>query len=455
MDFSDIPNVNRLLQLPALASLETSWKTTLIRQLCEQVRGRIKAGQLSEDWTIEDWNIAAEQILLERRERRYHRVINATGVVVHTNLGRAPLADEVVAYMAETARYTDLELQLEDGKRGGRISGIREKLCALTGAEDALVVNNNAAAVLLALSVVAQQKEVVISRGEMVEIGGSFRIPDVIQQGGAFLKEVGCTNRVHLSDYERGFSEETGAILRVHTSNYRIIGFTARPERSELCQLAKAHNVPVVEDLGSGLLSRAPNVPWKEVLEREESIQRAIAEGVDLVCASGDKLLGGVQAGLIVGSAKWVQACRSHPLYRAFRLDKMMLAGLEATLQIHVEGRAATLPVWTYLERTAEECRTLAETLASGLSGVSVQALESQVGGGALPEHSLPTWGVKLDPLCFGCSNVETLAKALRLGTPAVMGRIHHNSVVLDVRTVSESELQELHSRLKELLTEK
>ena len=272
-----------------------SWFVTVQRKCV-----LLAEGTIDHVWTLEDWNKAMNNTI-QQHQLRYRPVINATGIVVHTNLGRAPLAQEVVSYMTTVSQYTDLELRLKDGKRGGRLEGIRQKLCSMTGAEDALVVNNNAAAVLLILSAIAANKEVVVSRGELVEIGGSFRIPDVIQQGGAILREVGCTNRLHLREIEAALSTETGAIFTL-TPNYRIVGFTSRPERSDVCALASRYQIPVVEDLGSGLLVQAPDVPWKEMLEREESIANALAGGVDVVCASGDKLLGGAQFGLIVAA---------------------------------------------------------------------------------------------------------------------------------------------------------
>lgn len=448
MKYSDIPNVNALLSLPALQEVSHTWATELARICTRTVRSKIAAGILTQKWTQEDWNQALIRIIEERKHLRYTPVINATGIVVHTNLGRAPLAQEVVEYMTTVSQYTDLELRLSDGKRGGRLEGIRQKLCTLTGAEDALVVNNNAAAVLLILSAIAAHKEVVVSRGELVEIGGSFRVPDVIQQGGAILREVGCTNRLHLRDIEAVLSTETGAILRVHTSNYRIVGFTSRPTRAEVCTLASRHQIPVVEDLGSGLLSHAPDVPWKEMLEREESIANALIEGVDIVCASGDKLLGGVQAGLIVGKNKWIEMCRRHPLYRALRLDKMILAGLEATLQVHIEGRSHQLPVWQYLERSADECREIALEIADGVEFAEVVPSSSLVGGGALPERTLKTWAVRIPH-----DDVESVARMLRVGTPAVMGRIQKNAIWLDARTVDRSQVEELRCRLLELLS--
>lgn len=450
MKYSDIPNVNRLLTYSAVRDLNSDWAVELIRIFTAEIRTKIKAGQIQEDWSEDDWDQQLKRVVQENKRLRYQTVINATGIVVHTNLGRAPLNREVIEYMQSIGGYTDLELRLDTGKRGGRLEGIRRKLCQMTGAEDALVVNNNAAAVLLILSAIASGREVVVSRGELVEIGGSFRIPDVIQQGGAILKEVGCTNRLHLRDIESVLHENTGAILRVHTSNYRVVGFTSSPSRTEVCRLAQEHDVPVVEDLGSGLLREAPNVPWKEELEREESIFQALEQGVDVVCASGDKLLGGVQAGLILGRKKWIDKCRKHPLYRALRLDKMILAGLEATLQFHIEGRSHELPVWKYLERSSQECHLLAVKIAEGIDGLNVEPSHSLVGGGALPERKLDTWAITIRDV-----NVEEMSKTLRVGCPAIMGRVQHNAIWLDVRTVDETQVEALRMRLQQVLSTK
>lgn len=445
MQYSEIPNVNQLLELPVFEDVGKAWATHIVRVATAEVRDKIRSGQLRATWTLSDWTALLTEVKIRLSTRRYQKVINATGIVVHTNLGRAPLATEVVDYMMSVTQYTDLELSLDTGTRGGRISGIRDKICQITGAEDALVVNNNAAAVLLTLSAVASGKEVVVSRGELVEIGGSFRIPNVIQQGGAILKEVGCTNRTRVADFAAGITDNTGALLRVHPSNYQIVGFTERANRRELAQLAEQHGLPLIDDLGSGLLVRAPDVPWKRQLEEEESIAGAIQDGVSLVCASGDKLLGGVQAGLIVGRADLVSRCRQHPLYRALRLDKVMLAGLEATLQIHLEERSSELPVWRYLERTPEDCLVLAEQLVSGLpeAGLSVQAGESLVGGGASPDRVLPTWTVVVQT-----DSPNELAYALRTGSPAIMTRIQNDAVVLDMRTIEKGELPDLQKSL-------
>ena len=445
MQFSDIPNVNQLLDLPVFEGVSTEWATHIVRLCTDEVRTQIKEGHLPEVWTLNDWTAFLDLKKKALSKGRYQRVINATGIVVHTNLGRAPIAEEVLKTITEVSQYTDLELQLQTGKRGGRISGIRDKLRQLTGAEDALVVNNNAAAVLLVLSTVASGREVIVSRGELVEIGGSFRVPDVIQQGGAILREVGCTNRTRVADFADAISEHTGAILRVHPSNYQIVGFTERADRKELSDLARSHNVPLIDDLGSGLLSRAPNVPWRRELEREESISEAIRAGVDLVCASGDKLLGGVQAGLIVGRADLVEKCRKHPLYRALRLDKIMLAGLDATLQIHLEGRASELPVWQYLQRTQMECHRLAEQLMQQLSRPEVTMREdvSLVGGGASPDRVLPTWVLEITT-----EDPDAMAHTLRTGTPAIMTRIQRNRVLLDLRTVDVHDIEHISARV-------
>lgn len=447
MKYNDIPNTNTLLKLPSITSIPSDWAVSILRELTNDVRDQIRAGLIKNTWSLDDWDRQIQMRIQTAKRLRYQPVINATGIVVHTNLGRAPLPAEVVSYMQSVSGYTDLELQLEDGKRGGRLAGIRQKICQLTGAEDAVVVNNNAAAVLLVLSAMASNRSVIVSRGELVEIGGSFRIPDVIQQGGAILKEVGCTNRLHLYDIEQAIDTDTGAILRVHTSNYRIVGFTSQPTRKEICQLGQGYGVPVVEDLGSGLLSAAPNVPWKDELEREESIARALHEGVEVVTASGDKLLGGVQAGLIIGKQKWIEKCRKHPLYRALRLDKTILAGLEATLQMHLEGRQQEIPVWDYLQRSADTCHQIAQSIATGIEGVSIEPSQSLVGGGALPERCLDTWAVVLSSV-----KVETVAKQLRTGTPAVMARIQQDTVWLDVRTIALEEVSLVRQRLVEIL---
>ena len=446
MQFSDIPNMSTLLKSPILQDLPHEFAVEIGRVVTKNVRQSLSHNP---HYTVGDW----DALLKEEKERilhlRYQPVINATGVVIHTNLGRAPLPKSVMDYVCHVAGYMDLELNLSTGKRGGRISGIEEKLCALTGAEAALVVNNNAAAVLLVLSAVAQGTEVVVSRGELVEIGGSFRIPDVIQQGGAILKEVGCTNRTRIQDFQNAICEKTGALLRVHTSNYAIVGFSERCERSELAKLAHQYDLPLIEDLGSGLLKEAPNVPWKEMLLKEETLFNAILDGADVVTASGDKLLGGPQAGIIVGKKIWVEKCAKHPLYRALRLDKLSLAALEGVLQLHRSQQSDQLPVWQCLQRSLEECQKMAEALAQNLPEAIVEPGMGFVGGGTLPNQELPTWIVRLPSL-----HPDRDAQKLRRGTPAIMCRIQQDSLCFDMRSLQYSELMIIQQQILLLLNE-
>jgi L-seryl-tRNA(Ser) seleniumtransferase len=372
-------------------------------------------------------------------------VINLTGVILHTNLGRAPLGAEVAAAVhAVACGYSNTELDLEGGQRGGRLAGVGPPLCALVGAEAALAVNNNAAAVLLTLTALARGREVLVSRGELVEIGGSFRVPDIIADGGARLVEVGTTNRTRVSDFERAITPETALILRVHPSNFRQVGFVERADRRALVALGQARGVPVVEDLGAGLIG-----PLPAAVEAEEAVEAALADGVDLVCFSGDKLLGGPQAGLIAGRAALVSRLREHPLYRALRLDKLVLAALEATLRLYTEGREAELPVRQMFARSADDCRRVAERLAAALPGAVVEADVGWSGGGALPGEALPTSVVALrvdDP--------GALAARLRRGEPAVLVRVSRGAVLLDPRTLLPGEEPALSRRLSEALAE-
>src|ERR671938_1085784 len=334
------------------------------------------------------------------RAPRLRRVLNATGVIVHTNLGRAPLAAGALERVVEAARgYSNLEYSLDVGRRGSRQEHVSEALRRLTGAEAALVVNNNAAAVLLALAALAEGREVVVSRGELIEIGDGFRIPDVLARSGARLVEVGTTNRTRAADYERAIGPETALLLRVHQSNFRVVGFTEQPSVAELAAVARRHGLPLVDDLGSGVLV---------ALEGEPSARDSLAAGADLVCFSGDKLLGGPQAGVVVGRAELVERLRRHPLQRAMRADKLTLAALEGTLALYLDpARAAReIPVLRMLAEPAEAVRARAERLAD-LTGGEVEETVARVGGGALPLAELPS---------FACAVEEELAGPLRLG---------------------------------------
>jgi L-seryl-tRNA(Ser) seleniumtransferase len=356
-------------------------------------------------------------------------VINATGVVLHTNLGRAPMAPAAVqAVSAVAGTYSTVELRLDDGRRGGRLAGVTAPLRALTGAEDAIAVNNNAAAVLLAVTALGRGRSVVVSRGELVEIGGSFRVPDVISAGGARLVEVGTTNRTRVSDYADAMDADTAVLLRVHPSNFKVLGFTERPDRAGLVALGHTHGVPVVEDLGSGLIGPSP-IEGRGL--EAESVDAALAAGVGLVCFSGDKLLGGPQAGLLVGETHLVQACRNHPLYRALRLGKLGLAALEATLRLYAEGRASEVPVQAMLSRSAKSLRAAANRIAAGVPGSRLENGQSVSGGGALPGEGLETTLVVVT-----IAHPDALARALRMGECPVVARVANGALVLDPRTL-------------------
>jgi L-seryl-tRNA(Ser) seleniumtransferase len=368
----------------------------------------------------------ARELLAELKQPSLRRVINATGVIVHTNLGRAPLSDaarEAVQRAAEG--YSNLELDLVTGERSNRQDHVEELLTDLTGAEAAMAVNNGAGAVLLAAAVLGAGKAIVVSRGQLVEIGGGFRIPEVIAQSGARLVEVGTTNRTRLSDYERALDDQTGAVMRVHQSNFRAVGFVEEVAIEELCELG----VPVIDDIGSGAL---------EALADEPPIRRSVAAGARLVCCSGDKLLGGPQAGLVLGRREAVAAARRHPLARALRIDKLSLAALEATLQPYRDPTRAVreIPVLAMLNATEEVLAARAERVAAGIGArATIVRATAKVGGGALPLLELEGPVVALD------GEPEALARALRSHDPPVIARIHDGRVLLDPRTLSDGDV--------------
>jgi L-seryl-tRNA(Ser) seleniumtransferase len=367
----------------------------------------------------------------DRLRPSLRRVLNGTGVVVHTNLGRAPLARAARSAVARAARgYSNLELDLASGDRGSRHEHVERLLCELTGAEGALAVNNCAAAVLLAAAALAGGgRELVVSRGQLIEIGGGFRIPEVVVQAGARLVEVGTTNRTRLEDYRAAIGPDTGALLRAHASNFRTVGFVEQVEIEELCSLG----VAVIDDVGSGVLTDE-----LDLLADEPPVRRSVRAGAALVCFSGDKLLGGPQAGLIVGQRAAIEAARVHPLARAVRIDKLSLAALEATLALYRDPELARreLPVLAMLTAAPEELERRARVLADATGGELV-ASTARVGGGALPLLELPGPAVALDG---GATGVEALAAALRQGDPAVIGRIQHDRLLLDPRTLTDEE---------------
>jgi L-seryl-tRNA(Ser) seleniumtransferase len=376
----------------------------------------------------------------DRLRPSLRRVLNATGVVVHTNLGRAPLARAARQAVARTARgYSNLELDLSTGARGSRHVHVERLLCELTGAEGALAVNNCAAAVLLAAAALAGGgRELVVSRGQLIEIGGAFRIPEVVMQAGARLIEVGTTNRTRLGDYTAAIGPQTGALLRAHASNFRMIGFVEQVEIEPLCSLG----VPVIDDVGSGVLADE-----LKLLAEEPPVRRSVRAGVALVCFSGDKLLGGPQAGVIVGQRAAIEAARVHPLARAVRIDKLSLAALEATLALYHDPELARreLPVLAMLTASEAELDRRARVLARATGG-EVVASTARVGGGALPLLELPGPAVALDA---GPAGIDALAATLRTGEPAVIGRIHQGRLLLDPRTLTDGEAEEAASAVR------
>jgi len=448
-----IPPVDRLLATaafePLLARTTRERVAEAVRAVQDALRAELAAGSGSAP-ADPVWYAAAAEARLDAAERpSLRRVINATGVVLHTNLGRAPLAEVARAALAEAATsYTNLEYDLEAGARGSRYEHCTSLLRELTGAEAALVVNNNAAAVVLALNTLAQGREAVISRGELVEIGGSFRVPEIMARSGAMMREVGATNRTHLSDYEAAV-DGAGAILHVHRSNFRITGFTAEVPLGRLVALGREHGVPVIADLGSGLLLD----PASFGLAGEPTAAEVVAMGPAVVTMSGDKLLGGPQAGLIVGSAAAVDAMRRNPLCRALRVDKLTLAALEATLALYREPDRAMreIPTLAMLstpkEAVAERARALADRLDAAGVRAHVRDGASTVGGGAFPDAEIPTALLALE-----AEDVESAHGALRSGEPPVVGRIRDGRLLLDLRTVRPDEEETLHEALARVL---
>ena len=446
--FRFIPSIHELVNNPLLRNEQHEFAVRVAQSCVQKIRQGIRNNEILELNT----DVICQRLTIEKKlwkHPKLRRVINATGIVIHTNLGRSPLHPQIFSALQKRMKgYSNLEIRLDSGKRGGRIDGIRERICPLIGAEDVLVVNNNAAATLLAISAAAAGGNVLVSRGELVEIGGSFRIPDIIETGGAILKEVGTTNRTRLRDYESNIDSDTKAIVRVHSSNFSIIGFTESPERKELALLSGTHNIPLIEDLGSGLLQGAPRIQDADRLEREESIARAISEGADLVTFSGDKLLGGPQSGFIAGKKAWIEKCAKHPLYRALRLGKLSLLALEEVLQLYIEGRQHELPVWRALQRDPQECRKDAEYIVKHIHRGEVIPMLAYSGGGALPNQAIDSFGVYISHR--SCQYVATW---LRKATPAVLVRIHNDGVCIDTRTLLDGEREELVVLLNEVFS--
>ncbi|MGD8369090.1 MAG: L-seryl-tRNA(Sec) selenium transferase [Desulfobacterales bacterium] len=446
-----IPGVDRVLEAAAARRFAAGVPQTVmvrsIRALTEDLRAAILAG----DATVDAAALSEDRILADLKPRvqtamapRLQRTINATGVVIHTNLGRSLLAAAAIENITRiSSRYSNLEYDLEQGKRGSRYSAVEEILCEITGAESAMVVNNNAGAVLLALDTMAAGREVVVSRGELVEIGGSFRIPDVMAKSGATLKEVGTTNRTHLRDYEQAIGEDTGLLLKVHKSNYSVVGFTAEVPLPELVSLGAQYGIPVVEDLGSGMFIDFS----KYGMVKEPTVQETVATGADLITFSGDKLLGGPQAGIIVGKKEPVERVKKNPITRALRIDKMTLAALESTMRLYRDERLAVseIPTLRMMLMPFEAIVGLAERLRSDLEkscGDRIRVVlidrSSRAGGGSLPLLNLPSRCVGLQVLGLSANRLE---KAMRGYCPPIIGRIEDDLFVMDPRTLQEEEI--------------
>ncbi|HHO48668.1 MAG TPA: L-seryl-tRNA(Sec) selenium transferase [Desulfobacteraceae bacterium] len=457
----DIPKVEKCLQaLLAIAEIDEAPLMVVknsVRDVLGELRRQILDGRQTAAETLE--LAALIPIFLKRIRRelqpKFRRVINCTGVIIHTNLGRSILPDSAMQKLLEAgSRYSNLEFDLETGKRGSRYSHVEKLLCDLTGAEAGLVVNNNAAAVLIVLETLARGRQVIVSRGQLVEIGGSFRIPEVMARSGAELVEVGATNRTHLRDYEGAMTEETALLLKVHCSNFRIIGFTSEVPLEELVGLGGKMGIPVMEDLGSGCfvdLSRFG-------LEKEPTVQDAVASGVDVVTFSGDKLLGGPQAGIILGKREIIERIKKNPLNRAMRIDKFTLAGLESILRLYLDEKTAVarIPTLAMIAAPAAEVKRRAIKLARMIRRdcahaceVDVQEMASRVGGGAMPEQNLPSWGVAVQPASV---TVSVLEEELRHLDMPVIGRIEEDRLLLDMRTVADDEVSTVACSLQMVL---
>ncbi len=428
----DLPSVDQLLQTPTAGGWVASFGRPLTLEALRLALAQARQDFPQTDTIPESAALLeqARQLLLDWTAPSLVPVINATGVVLHTNLGRAPLSRAAIQAMQDVAAgYSNLEYNLPAGKRGSRLVHAEALLQRLLGVEAALVVNNNAAAVLLALSALAKRRAVVISRSQLVEIGGGFRVPDVMKQSGAKLLEIGTTNRVHLADYEAALSEASPAlVMRAHRSNFHILGFTAEPTLAEIAALAHQHNVPLVDDLGSGALLDTARYG----LGHEPTVQESLAAGADLVCFSGDKLLGGPQAGIIVGRADLVARLRKHPLARAIRADKLCLAALSATLLHYLKDEAESwIPIWRSIAAAPESLQQRAQAWAEALGQGEVIAAQSTVGGGSLPGEMLPTF-----VLALAVASPNRLAERLRRATPPVIARLEEDRLIFDPRTV-------------------
>ena len=444
--FRNLPSVNQLLESEPLKKLVDSVNHTVVadgvRTFLDDFRQKVadKAGEITVPSPQEMASSIADYLKAE--EVPYLReVINGTGIILHTGLGRAPLAKQAIDAVAEISRgYASVEIDLRSGERGQRAKAVEKLLCELTGAEAAVIVNNNAAATMLTLSALAAGKEVIVSRGQLIEIGGSYRLPDVMECSGSKLREVGTTNKTHPADYENAINENTGALLKVHPSNFEVVGFTKTVSTKEMVAIAKRHGIPVIDDVGSGAL-----IDYAQFgLMNEPVVQDSLNEGADVALFSGDKLIGGPQCGIIVGKSKWIKTILNNPLMRAMRVDKMTLAALHATLLLYrnQENAMMHVPILRMLSMPIANLKLRAEKIAAQLSSLAVVAdcevveEQSMLGGGSLPTQKIPTWCVSISAKN---QSIDALANKLRKNQPAVMGRVQKDRLMLDMRTVDVS----------------
>jgi L-seryl-tRNA(Ser) seleniumtransferase len=459
--FKKIPKVDEILADTRVeACLEECPRVTvmeMIRKALDGLREKIKNDEVNLDELealIRNLPQVIEKDILKENDSHLKKVINATGTIIHTNLGRSLLAESAVEKVAEVARsYSNLEYNLEAGRRGSRYSHVEEVIQKITGAEAAMVVNNNASAVMLILSTMAKGKEAIVSRGELVEIGGSFRIPEVMEQSGAKLVEVGATNKTHARDYEKAITEETGVLLKVHTSNYRIMGFTDEVSLEELVEIGQKHDIPVIEDIGSGVLLNLE----KYGLEHEPTVQESIKAGIEIVSFSGDKLLGGPQAGIIVGKKCYIDEMKKNPLTRAVRIDKFTIAALEETLKLYLDEKKVIeqIPTMKMATMTMEELEDKANGLFDTLKSENVDAefrivdQKSQIGGGAMPLSRLATKAIEINPSQI---SVASLEERLRNVEIPIIARVYQDRLLLDVRTIDVNSFEYIAKTFKEVL---
>ena len=449
-----IPSVDLILQQDSLKQIaeevDPEKVTTLIREVLQDTRKRVSKGETPPQ--IETIVERIIEIASTRWKSWPQAVINATGVILHTNLGRSPISKESILSAGHASEgYSDLELDLVTGKRGSRQAQVSQLICDLVGSEAAIIVNNNAAALILGLASIANGKSVIVSRSEAVEIGGGFRIPDVLAQSGSRLVEVGTTNRTYVEDYENAITENTAAILKVHRSNFEIVGFTHTPEERDLSALSNRFSIPLINDLGSGCLIETS----KYGLDPEPTVKEAVGSGADLALFSGDKLLGGPQAGIIVGKKFYVDKLKVHPLARAVRIDKLDLAALTATLIPYLTGDfESEIPIWRMISASLESLDTRAKSWAKNIGISNIEILDGQtaVGGGSLPGQMLDTRNLMIPRELCGPGGAEMLAEKLRTGPTPVVSRVSEDNLLLDVRTVLPEQDADLCTALSDIL---